>query len=393
MLARPVPWPTCPTPRHFLGARRAPHLVEPYHNMSVSSQASVKPTSDPDIEPNSDPLFEPDGLEEVELSEDYLPADRHDHRVTSVGRRKARQSPDQVFATLTNFNGAVFEQPQMTYKPARFEELWLNDALGPFFHAGHITDVLRLVRGGKEANVYLCTAHPNLGIRHVAAKVYRPRQFRNLRNDSLYRQGRSDLGADGKSLVRDRRAMRAIARSTSVGAEMRFQSWLHHEVATLERLAAAGCDVPLIYGSAGHTILMSCVGDTGGGAPTLSQVSLRRTGAERLFEVVRRNIETMLANGVVHGDLSAYNILLWQDDLTLIDFPQAVDPFQNPAARRIFDRDVARVCQYFRAQGVAAAGDPGALAETLWDRHVGGDPFSEPYPGHAAAFDDGSRTE
>ncbi|MCC7021114.1 MAG: hypothetical protein IT332_15235 [Ardenticatenales bacterium] len=333
--------------------------------------------------------FDPDDLDSIELSEDYLPPDRRGHRAASGGPRRPRPSDEVVFASLTDVNGAAFETAPMTYKPARFEEAWLNEALGGFFHAALLTDVLRLVKGGKEANVYLCAAHPNLGVDLVAAKVYRPRKFRNLRNDSLYRQGRSDLGADGKSLVRDRRAQRAISRSTAVGMAMRFHSWLAHEVETLQRLSAAGCDVPQVFGSQGQTILLGYVGDAQDAAPTLSQVRLRRGEAEPLFDVVVRNIETMLALGVVHGDLSAYNVLYWQGAVTLIDFPQAVDPFENPAARRIFDRDVARVCQYFKAQGVAAAGDAAALADALWARHVIVDAFSEPYHGHAAAFGDG----
>lgn len=328
-----------------------------------------------------------DDLDAIALSEDYLPPDRRHHRTASPGgRRKPRPSDEVVFAGLTDVNGAAYEQPLMTYKPARFEEEWLNEALGPFIHAALLTDVLRLVKGGKEANVYLCAAHPNLGVDLVAAKVYRPRKFRNLRNDSLYRQGRADLGADGKSLVRDRRAQRALARGTAVGAEMRFQSWLSHEVATLQRLAAAGCDVPPVFGSQGHTILMGYVGDARTAAPTLSQVALERGESATLFGAAMRNIETMLSLGIVHGDLSAFNILHWRGAITLIDFPQAVDPFENPAARRIFDRDVARVCQYFQAQRVAGAADPAALAEALWTRHVAVDVFSEPYHGHAAAF-------
>ncbi len=336
--------------------------------------------------PAADDDFD-DALDAIELSEDYLPAARRDHRATARGRRRPRPSDEVVFASLTDVNGAVFDAPAMTYQPARFEEAWLNEALGPFLHAALITDVLRLVKGGKEANVYLCAAHPNLGVAHVAAKVYRPRRFRNLRNDSLYRQGRADLGADGKSLVRDRRALRALAKRTAVGMEMRFQSWLAHEAETLQRLAAAGCRVPRLYGLQGQTLLLGYVGDARTAAPTLSQVRLPRADAARLFEAVMADVETMLAHGVVHGDLSAYNLLYWAGEATVIDFPQAVDPYENPAARRIFDRDVARVCQYFTAQGVPAAGDPAGLADALWARHVAVDVGREPYHGHRAAFE------
>ena len=85
-------------------------------------------------------------------------------RAASGGPRKPRPSDEVVFASLTDVSGASFDTAPMTYKPARFEEAWLNEALGPFIHAALLTDVLRLVKGGKEANVYLCAAHPNLGI-------------------------------------------------------------------------------------------------------------------------------------------------------------------------------------------------------------------------------------
>jgi serine/threonine-protein kinase RIO1 len=83
------------------------------------------------------------------------------------------------------------------------------------------------------------------------------------------------------------------------------------------------------------------------------------------------NVELMLANQIVHGDLSAYNIMYRQGRITLIDFPQAVNPFDNPAGRTIFDRDIARVCDYFTAYGVEA--DAPALAEALWQKHGAGD--------------------
>jgi RIO kinase 1 len=206
-------------------------------------------------------------------------------------------------------------------------------------------------------------------VEFLAAKVFRPRQFRNLRNDSHYRQGRWELGADGK-LVKDRRSLRAIKGGTQVGQAMRFDSWLAHEYWTLEILRAAGCAVPQPFASGGHTIMMSYVGDGVRGAPTLSEVRLSRTEAGPLFAKVVANIELMLGAMRIHGDLSAYNILYWEGDVTIIDFPQAVDPYENPAAREIFDRDVRRVCQYFAAQGVPEARDPVALADEVWSRHV-----------------------
>jgi RIO kinase 1 len=151
---------------------------------------------------------------------------------------------------------------------------------------------------------------------------------------------------------------------------MRFDSWLAHEYGTLEVLLSAGCAVPQPIASGGHTIMMSYVGDSVRGAPTLSEIRLPHAEASHLFSKVMSNIELMLGAMRIHGDLSAYNILYWEGDITIIDFPQSVDPYDNPAAREIFDRDVLRVCQYFAAQGVKEAADPAALADQMWSPHV-----------------------
>jgi RIO kinase 1 len=255
---------------------------------------------------------------------------------------------------------------QFTYKAARFEEAWLLDSLVEIAEHGWITDVLRKAKVGKEASVYLCqggqAAHGNL----VAAKVYRPRSLRNLKNDQQYRTGRVDLDEDGNALTK-KADIDAIAKRTSYGEEVRHRSWIAYEFKTLEMLFGAGADVPRPYASEHNVILMDFIGDLGNAAPTLNSVSLDHDEAKWLFERVIRNIDLMLANGRVHGDLSAYNILYWNGDIKLIDFPQVVLPDANPTAWRIFQRDVTRISQYFHAQGVPS--DPQMLASELWTSH------------------------
>jgi RIO kinase 1 len=102
-------------------------------------------------------------------------------------------------------------------------------------------------------------------------------------------------------------------------------------------------------------------------APTLSQVSLDRVEAQSLFERVIHNIEIMLKHERVHADLSAYNILYWEGEISLIDFPQAISPFNNQSAYLIFKRDVRRICEYFERQGIIT--DYEALAESLWQKN------------------------
>jgi RIO kinase 1 len=239
-----------------------------------------------------------------------------------------------------------------TFQGSRYERIWILSWLGPFYNDKKITDVLHRVKGGKEANVYCCAAHPDTGLELLAAKVYRPRQFRNLRNDSQYRQGRKLLDARGKE-VNDRRALRAIFQGTRKGKEMQHTSWLSYEFDTLVRLHQAGGDVPRPVVMGNNTILMEYVGAAGAPAPSLAEVALRKREARPLFDRLMHNVELMLSLGRIHGDLSAFNVLYWEGEVKIIDFPQTIEPATNPDARAILGRDVLRLCQYFARYSVA----------------------------------------
>ena len=106
--------------------------------------------------------------------------------------RKKGKQPYQSnrAASLADAQPKLEDAFHTTYRPARYEEVFLNESLQPFVTQTLIDDVLALVKGGKEANVYLCQAASHLDVELIAAKVYRPRQFRNLRNDMTYREGR-----------------------------------------------------------------------------------------------------------------------------------------------------------------------------------------------------------
>lgn len=257
----------------------------------------------------------------------------------------------------------------ITYVPARFEAAWLRASIASFFEEEWITDVLASVKGGKEANVYRCRAHPHTGEQRLAVKVYRPRSFRNLRNDKAYRDGRTILTGDGRPVKRtDHRLMRAIGKQTAFGKQVAHTSWLMHEFTTLNRLHTLGAAVPKPFAVNDNALLMSYYGDDSSAAPTLNGVWLETHTAQRLFTEVLHNIELMLAQGLIHGDLSAYNILYWEGKITIIDFPQITDAATNRNARTIFGRDVTRICDYFRAQGVHAQADQ--IVADLWTRYV-----------------------
>lgn len=290
-------------------------------------------------------------------------------------KRKPRKNPKQE-VDYTEFADDIadtidlYQGFDITYKPSLHESGWLIDSLRTFFETDYITDVLALVKGGKEASVYRCATHPETteGAAFVAAKVYRPRMFRNLRNDKMYRQGRTVLSIDGKEITeKNQREMRAMQKGSSLGQQMQHTSWLMYEYTTLQTLYDAGGDVPKPIANGLNAILMSYHGDEYMAAPTLNSVSLERDDAHRLFKRVMGNIELMLRHGVTHGDLSAYNILYWQGAITLIDFPQVADISGNDKARFILGRDIERVCDYFQKQGVKC--DAQRLTDKLWHRY------------------------
>ena len=236
----------------------------------------------------------------------------------------------------------------LTYRPGRHEQEWLLSSFGGWFDDGTLEDVLFSVRGGKEANVYAARGGQSVGRMLVAAKVYRPRKHRELRNDAIYREGRSLFDTDGKRVRgRDQRWRRAVNKGTRKGKQVTHISWVSHEFLALQRLYEAGVSVPEPIDYGPNAVLMAFIGDESGAASTLDRRTLSPTEAKPLCDRLLADIETMLSIGVVHGDLSPYNILMWEGALTIIDLPQNCDVFENPNAGWLFVRDVARVCEWF----------------------------------------------
>jgi RIO kinase 1 len=271
-------------------------------------------------------------------------------------RRKHRsaESPPADVALTDNEDAPL----PMTYTPSRFEEGWLASSLRPFYQQLLLDNVLYHVKGGKEANVYCGQAPAVSGGNLLAVKVYRPREFRNLRNDKMYREGRPILTEDGRAAKRtDTRLMRAIGKKTAFGVQAEHTSWLMYEFTTLSKLHEAGGSVPKPVSASENALLIGYCGDQSRPAPTLSEIRLSTDEAGPHFGEVLRNIRLMLQLDLIHGDLSAYNILYWEGDITLIDFPQVSNSKSNPHAKFLLHRDITRVCQYFAAQGVDCDAD------------------------------------
>ena len=311
----------------------------------------------------------------------FEPAAGQRRRPARTGRRpaqtgrphKPKVSPSQVVAAIAERPDPGQPAASLTFAGTldvtNSERDWLRNNLSQFYDGQMITSVLRRVKGGKEANVYVCAAHPDRGMDLVAAKLYRPRMLRNLRNDSQYRQGRPVLNGDGQVIgTRDWRMHKAIAKKSSTGLEAQQTSWVDYEFQTMRLLHNAGVSVPRPLRHSEHAILMEYLGDEVMPAPMLSQITLERDEAPLLFEQLLRDVDLMLANHVVHGDFSAYNVLYWEGQVKIIDLPQVVDPRQNQDAYAIFRRDVERICQYFARYGINS--QPARLAREMWQKHA-----------------------
>lgn len=300
-------------------------------------------------------------------ADEYFQEEEYEIPVRPPKRPKFKLNREEAVGRLSEAGDDSRHGFNPTFTSSRHERQWILTYLGPFYEDHVILDVVRQVKGGKEATVYCCRAHPSTGVDWIAAKVYRPRAFRNLRNDAVYRKGREVIGEEGKQ-VRGRRERLAMEKKTDFGQKLRHTTWLANEFETLRRLHAAGADVPKPFAQSENAILMEYVGDERLNAPTLNQVSVGGRHAHALFDHLMHNVELMLAHDRVHADLSAYNVLYWNGGIKIIDFPQAVDPYVNPEAFRLFSRDVERLCQYFARYGIAA--DAADIARDLWDHYV-----------------------
>jgi RIO kinase 1 len=295
---------------------------------------------------------------------------QHRHRDRQKTKPKAHERAEDLEQAVLDMDDGI-ETWIPTYAksldPLHHERQWVINAVAHFYQENIITDVTRRVKGGKEANVYACTAHPASGVAQIAAKLYRERMLRSLKNDAVYKVGRIIRDREGKQ-VRNSRERRAIINKSGYGQEIDFMMWVGTEFRTQTVLYEAGADVPKPVAQHGHSILMEFIGDENGAAPALNEVALARNEAKPLFRRVLDNVALLLDHHLIHGDLSAYNILYWEGDIWLIDFPQAVEARSNPHAFDILQRDITRVCEYFARRGVDS--DPQQIALDLWQPYV-----------------------
>lgn len=199
---------------------------------------------------------------------------------------------------------------------------------------GIIDEVVRPLKSGKEAAVYVVRG----GGEVRCAKVYKDMAQRSFRQRVQYQEGRK---------VRGSRDARAMGKASRYGRKQQEEAWKNTEVETLYKLRDAGVRVPEPYGFYHGVLVMEMVTDAEGfAAPRLGEYDPTHAQALEFHQVLVRQVVRMLCSGLIHGDLSPYNVLIDTDGPVVIDFPQAVSAAGNNAARQMLLRDVNNLTAY-----------------------------------------------
>lgn len=207
--------------------------------------------------------------------------------------------------------------------------------LEPLLEDGVVDEVMRQLMSGKEATVYVVRC----GEETRCAKVYKEANKRSFRQSVDYTEGRK---------VKSSRQARAMAKGSKYGKQAQEEAWQSAEVDALYRLAAAGVSVPTPYQFYEGVLIMDLVTDAqGNAAPRLNDVVFTAEEARQHHQSLLKEVVRMLCAGIVHGDLSEFNILLSAHGPIIIDLPQAVDAAGNNHAMSMLERDVGNLVDFF----------------------------------------------
>ena len=208
-------------------------------------------------------------------------------------------------------------------------------SLEPLVQDGLVDEVIRPLKSGKEAAVYVVLSEGEIR----CAKVYKEANKRGFHKQALYQEGRK---------VRNTRQARAMEKNTRFGRKQQEDVWQNAEVDALYRLAAAGVRVPQPYNFVEGVLLMELITDeNGAAAPRLNDLELTSEQALEYHGLLIKEVVRMLCAGIIHGDLSEFNVLVDAHGPVIIDLPQAVDAAANNNAARMLERDVNNLAVYF----------------------------------------------
>ncbi|MEI7429219.1 MAG: PA4780 family RIO1-like protein kinase [Betaproteobacteria bacterium] len=209
--------------------------------------------------------------------------------------------------------------------------------LAAMVEEGLVDEVIGQLMSGKEATVYIVRC----GEQIRCAKVYKEANQRSFRNNASYQEGRK---------VKNSRQARAMEKGSRYGRKMQEEVWQNAEVDALYRLSAAGVRVPQPHICFEGVLLMDLVVDSEGQvAPRLNDVEMSEAQALEFHAMLVNQVVRMLCAGIIHGDLSEYNILVGEGGPVIIDLPQAIDAAGNSNAAEMLERDVNNLRTYFSA--------------------------------------------
>lgn len=207
--------------------------------------------------------------------------------------------------------------------------------LRPLLEDGLIDEVLAQVKSGKEADVFVVRC----GDQRRCAKIFKEANQRSFRQAAIYQEGRKD---------RSSRRSRAMSGRTRYGRQEQEKSWINAEVQALHTLADAGVRVPQPLAFVDGVLLMELITDGEGRvAPRLGEVVLDPATAREYHQRLVQEVVRMLAAGLIHGDLSEFNILVDEQGPVIIDLPQAINAAANQSAAMLLIRDVDRLRRFF----------------------------------------------
>ncbi len=195
-------------------------------------------------------------------------------------------------------------------------------------------EVVKDIKSGKEASVYLVKIKGEL----CALKVYKEDHLKA--SNAEYIAGKH---------FREKSHARAVAKKTKFGKDLIQKLWTKREFYMLKKFNGAGASVPKVFDYTDNAILMEYLGDENSEAPRLKSIKLSLEDLKKVKDEVMESIQIFLDNGVVHGDLSEFNILYWNNKPYIIDFPQAVDVKRNPNWEEVFERDKKNLEKYFNS--------------------------------------------